>query len=235
MATVKTVQKSHLNLSLNWSWISAFNILWIHWKILQKIRTLFRIDSKARGAQIRVHSKELPPAAHFSVADGFWPKKKSDKIWILLGGLPFFGSTNPVITYFNITCQRGWLKYNWVFNAVIKSFVNSKHVKTPRSQLLFTVWCKFLRISILSRNLYATLETHRNALSQMSEHSNKPNCFGETLPGLNPPCVRNLCDVKVAKKTEAPKERITAEKTSTALTPCLSISVWSCGCRNAAK
>ena len=124
MATVKTVQKSHLNLSLNWSWISAFNILWIHWKILQKIRTLFRIDSKARGAQIRVHSKELPPAAHFSVADGFWPKKKSDKIWILLGGLPFFGSTNPVITYFNITCQRGWLKYNWVFNAVIKSFVN---------------------------------------------------------------------------------------------------------------
>ena len=76
---------------------------------------------------------------------------------------------------------------------VIKSFV--KEVKTSQ---LFTVRCKFLQISIF-RNLYATLETHRNALSQMSEHGNKPNCFGETLQGLNPPPFRNLRKIKVTK------------------------------------
>ena len=156
----------------------------------QKLGLHLKWTAEGRGAQIRAHSKELEPAGHFSLADAFWPKKKPDKIWI-----PAFWVASPFLAGPTLSqlisttsfwsCRRSWLKRIRGVFYIWSHQVFCDFSQKVRSSQLFTVWCKFLQISIF-RNLYATFETHRNALSQMSEQGNKPNCFGETVQGLNP-------------------------------------------------
>ena len=113
---------------------------------------------------------------------------------------PFFGRSNPVSVTTNnnitlISSKKLIEKYE-VFSSsagLLRFLQRSENFSAVHSLMQIFANQHFPEF------VCATLESHRNALSQMSEHGNKPNCFGETLQGLNPPLFRNLCDFKVTK------------------------------------